>query len=110
MSILWGISIIFCMSFPVDFGENARIELRIIPLLLGTLYGGVWPGIFLSILIILYRLYFGISVGFYNTLFVLLFSLPVILFFQKSFASARKNKRVKIAVGLAFYYCLIGLT
>ena len=110
MSILWGISIIFCMSFPVDFGENARIELRIIPLLLGTLYGGVWPGIFLSILIILYRLYFGISVGFYNTLLVLLFSLPVILFFQKSFASARKNKRVKIAVGLAFYYCLIGLT
>lgn len=83
MSVLWGISILFCMSFPVDFGENARLELRIIPLLLGTLYGGVWPGIFLSALIILYRLYFGISVGFYNTVFVLLFSLPVILFFQK---------------------------
>ncbi|MFP5113308.1 ATP-binding protein [Bacillaceae bacterium C204] len=110
MSILWGISIIFCMSFPVEFGENARLELRIIPLLLGTLYGGVWPGIFLSALIILYRLYFGISVGFYNTLLVLLFSLPVILFFQKSFASSKKDKRVKIAVGLAFYYCLIGLT
>ncbi|ULT54417.1 HAMP domain-containing histidine kinase [Neobacillus drentensis] len=110
MSILWGISILFCMSFPVDFGENARIELRIIPFLLGTLYGGVWPGIFLSVLIILYRLYFGFSVGFYNTLLVLLFSLPVILFFQKSFARSKKAKRVKIAVGLAFYYCLIGLT
>ncbi|MEH7098043.1 ATP-binding protein [Neobacillus vireti] len=110
MSILWGISILFCMSFPVDFGDNARIELRIIPFLLGTLYGGVWSGIFLSVLIILYRLYFGISVGFYNTMLVLLFSLPVILFFQKSFAGAKKAKRVKIAVGLAFYYCLIGLT
>ncbi|WP_256942566.1 sensor histidine kinase [Bacillus sp. OV166] len=110
MSILWGISILFCMSFPVSFGQNARLELRIIPLLLGTLYGGFWPGIFLSVLIILYRLYSGISIGFYNTFLVLLFTLPVILFFQKSFASSHKDKRIKIAVGLSFYYCLIGLT
>jgi two-component system, sporulation sensor kinase B len=110
MSILWGISILLCMSFPVSFGQNARLELRIIPLLFGTLYGGFWPGIFLSALIILYRLYFGISIGFYNTVLVLLLTLPVILFFQKSFASSKKDKRVKIAVGLSFYYCLIGLT
>ncbi|MCM2534705.1 sensor histidine kinase [Neobacillus pocheonensis] len=110
MSILWGISILFCMSFPVSFGQNGRLELRIIPLLFGSLYGGFWSGIFLSALIILYRLYFGISLGFYNTVLVLLFSLPVILFFQKSFASSKKDKRVKIAVGLSFYYCLIGLT
>ena len=110
MSILWGISILFCMSFPVSFGQNARLELRIIPLLLGSLYGGFWPGIFLSALIILYRLYFGISIGFYNTVLVLLLALPVILFFQKSFARSKKDKRVKIAVGLSLYYCLIGLT
>lgn len=110
MSILWGISILFCMSFPVSFGQNARLELRIIPLLLGTLYGGIWPGIVLSALIILYRLSFGISLGFYNTILVLLLALPVILFFQKSFARSNKDKRVKIAVVLSFYYCLIGLT
>ena len=110
MSILWGISILFCMSFPVSFGENARLELRIIPLLFGTLYGGFWPGIFLAALIMLYRLSFGISIGFYNTVLVLLLTLPVILFFQKSFASSKKDKRVKIAVGLSFYYCLVGLT
>lgn len=110
MSILWGLSIIFCMSFPVIFGENARLELRIIPLLFGTLYGGFWPGLFLSALIILYRLYFGISIGFYNTVVVLLLTLPVILFFQKSFASSKKDKRVKVAVVLSLYYCLMGLT
>ncbi|HLO11654.1 MAG TPA: HAMP domain-containing sensor histidine kinase, partial [Pseudoneobacillus sp.] len=49
-------------------------------------------------------------VGFYNTVFVLLFTLPVILYYQKSFASLKKNRRVKMAVGLAIYYCLIGLT
>ncbi|MDQ0970217.1 two-component system sporulation sensor kinase B [Neobacillus niacini] len=110
MTILWGISIIACMSFPVVFGQNARLELRIIPLLLGTLYGGFLPGIFLSALIILYRLSFGMDIGFYNTVLVLLLSLPVIVHFQKSFASSKKDRRVKIAVGLSFYYCLIGLT
>ncbi|MFB3166631.1 ATP-binding protein [Neobacillus sp. 179-C4.2 HS] len=110
MTILWGISIIACMSFPVLFGQNARLELRIIPLLLGTLYGGFLPGIFLSALIIFYRLSLGIDIGFYNTVLVLLLSLPVIVHFQKSFASSKKDRRVKIAVGLSFYYCLIGLT
>ncbi|MGI8385220.1 ATP-binding protein [Robertmurraya sp. P23] len=110
MTVLWGISIIFCMSFPVDFGENARLELRIIPLLFGTLYGGFWPGIFLAVLIVLFRFSFGISIGFYNTVLVLLLSLPVILYFQRSFSRSKKDKRVNIAVGLSFYYCLIGLT
>lgn len=110
MTILWGISIFFCMSFPVSFGQNARLDLRIIPLLFGSLYGEFGSAIFLSALIILYRLYFGISIGFYNTVLVLLLSLPVILFFQKAFESSKKDKRVKIAVGLSFYYCLIGLT
>jgi two-component system, sporulation sensor kinase B len=110
MTILWGLSIIACMSFPVVFGQNARLELRIIPLLLGTLYGGLLPGIFLSALIILYRLSFGFDLGFYNTVLVLILSMPVILYFQKSFASSKKDIRVKIAVGLSFYYCLIGLT
>ncbi|KIL42705.1 sensor histidine kinase [Jeotgalibacillus soli] len=110
MSILWGISILLCMSFPVSYGENARLDLRFIPLLFGTLYLGYFPGVFLSALIIFFRLYFGISLGFYNTVFVLLLSLPVIFYFQKSFARSKKDKRVKIAVGLSFYYCLLGLT
>ncbi|MDQ1146235.1 two-component system sporulation sensor kinase B [Bacillus sp. SORGH_AS 510] len=110
MTILWGISILFCMSFPVSFGENARLELRIIPLLIGSLYGGFWPSIFLSSLIILYRLYLGINLGFYNTIIVLVFTLPVILFFRKLFVSSKKDKKVKIAIGLSLYYCLAGLT
>ncbi|WP_462411482.1 ATP-binding protein [Neobacillus sp. Marseille-QA0830] len=109
MSILWGISIVLCMSFPVTFGQHARLELRIIPLMFGTLYGGFWPGIFLSALIIFYRLYFGIGAGFYNTVLVLLFSLPVILLFQKRFVQSKKDKKVQLAAVLSHYYCLIGI-
>lgn len=109
MTILWGISILLCMSFPVSFGQNVRLDLRVIPLLLGILYGGFWSGIFLSVLIILYRLYFGIDIGFYNTIFSLLFSVPVILFFQKIFMRSKKDKRIKVAAVLSFYHCLVGL-
>lgn len=108
MTVLWGISILFCMSFPVSLGENARLDLRIIPLLLGSLYGGIWSSLFLSAFIIVYRLYFGISIGFYNTVLVLLLSLPVIWFFQKYFVRSEKQKRVRIAVGLSLFYCFIG--
>jgi two-component system sporulation sensor kinase B len=110
MTFLWALSILLCMSFPVIFGPNARLELRVIPLLLGTLYGGLWPGIFLSTLIILYRLYFGFDIGFYNTVLVLSFTVPIMLFLQKSFLRSKKDKRIKLAVGLSFYYCLMGLT
>lgn len=110
MSILWGVSIVFCMSFPVDLGPDARLDLRYIPLIIGTLYGGFWSGVSLSVLIILYRLSFGISIGFYNTLLALFFSMPVILFFQKTFAKSYKDKKIKIVVGLSLYYCLIGIT
>lgn len=108
MSILWGISILFCMSFPVNLGQNVRLDLRIVPLILGSLYGGFWSSIFLSALIIAYRLYSGFGIGFYNTVLVLLLSIPVILILQKYFARAEKRKRVKIAVGLSLYYCFIG--
>ncbi|MFP7471396.1 ATP-binding protein [Niallia taxi] len=109
MTVLWGISILLCMSFPLNFGEN-RLDIRIIPLLFGALYGGFWPGILLSGLVIVYRLNFGISVGFYNTVLVLLLTMPVIFFFQRLFIRSSKDKRVMIAVGLSLYYCLVGLT
>lgn len=110
MTILWGASILLCISFPLSFGHDARLDLRFIPLLFGTLYLGFKSGVFLAALVIIFRLSFGISLGFYNTVLVLLLTLPVILIYQKSFASSNKEKRVKIAVGLAFYYCLIGIT
>ncbi|MDI7743864.1 ATP-binding protein [Lysinibacillus fusiformis] len=108
VSILWGISILFCMSFPVNFGQDARLDLRIVPLILGSLYGGFWSSIFLSALIIVYRFYVNFNIGFYNTILVLFVTLPVIWFFQKHFARSEKSIRVKITVGLSFYYCSVG--
>jgi signal transduction histidine kinase len=109
LSVLSGLSILLCMSFPVHVTSEIRIDIRIVPLLLGTLYGGWRTGLVLSALIILYRLYLGGDLGFYTTILTLLFSIPVIIFFQKFFTKAKKKKRIQIALILSIYYCFVGL-
>ncbi len=110
LSVLLGLSILLCMSFPVYFASDYRVDIRIIPLLLGTLYGGWGTGVFLAALIILYRTYIGIDLGLYTSALTLLFSMPVILFFQKFFIKAKKKKRIQIALILLIFYCFVGLT
>jgi two-component system sporulation sensor kinase B len=110
LSALWGLSLILCMSFPANFGPDYHLDIRIVPLLMGTLYGGTGTGIFLAALVILYRLYMGTDIGFYNTVLAILSAMPIIFVFQKSFDRAKKDKRVKIAILLSLCYCLAGIT
>jgi sensor histidine kinase YesM len=85
------------------------MDIRIVPLLYGTLYGGLGTGLVLSAIIILYRFYLGGVLGIYITILTLLISMPVIVFFQKFFTKAMKKKRIQIAFILSIYYCLVGL-
>jgi len=108
--VLLGLSILLCMSFPAYTSSNSRLDIRIVPLLLGTLYGGWRTGIFLSVLIILFRYSFGSDLGLYTTILSLLLSMPVIIHFQKRFIEAKKAKRLQLALILTVFYCLIGIT
>jgi sensor histidine kinase YesM len=109
LAVLMGLSILLCMSFPAYDHSNVRIDIRIVPLLLGTLYGGLRTGVVLSAVIILYRCYLGVDLGLYTTILTLLISMPVIVFFQKVFTKAQKTKRIQIALLLSIYYCLVGI-
>lgn len=109
LAVLMGLSILLCMSFPAYDHSNVRIDIRIVPLLLGTLYGGLRTGVVLSAVIILYRLYLGVDLGLYTTILTLLISMPVIVLFQKVFTKAQKKKRIQIALLLSIYYCLVGI-
>jgi len=109
LSVLLGLSILLCMSFPTYIIPGVRLDIRIVPLLLGTLYGGWRTGLFLSVPIILYRLYLGGNLGLYSTVLTLLITMPIILFFQKDFTKANKKKRIYIAMILCSYYCIVGI-
>ncbi|MDB5056115.1 MAG: ypdA 2, partial [Bacilli bacterium] len=61
------------MSFPAYLNSNFHMDIRVVPLLLGTLYGGCRTGIVLFALIILYRFYLGVDLGLYSTTLTLLF-------------------------------------
>ena len=63
-SVLCGISIIICMTFPVSISKDYILDFRFIPLIMAFLFGGYRVGLFLSILLMSYRFMIG-GMGFY---------------------------------------------
>jgi two-component system sporulation sensor kinase B len=78
LSILCGISIIICMTFPVSINHDYILDFRFIPLIIAFIYGGHRVGFLLSIVLITYRFIIG-GAGFYlgglsmTTFFVITF-------------------------------------
>ena len=59
------ISIVLCMLVPVDLDKEFVWDLRWIPFILGTLYGGYRLGFLLLGIVLFIRLFTGGMVGFY---------------------------------------------
>lgn len=109
ITLLWGSSIALCMSFPVNYGDGSHIDLRIVPLLMGTLYAGRKAGLCLVVFVLLYRFYTsGATPGFWITAMALLLGFSVVLYAQRMFEHAAKGKRLRIAVLLTVFYCIAG--
>ncbi|MBP1963098.1 ATP-binding protein [Paenibacillus aceris] len=53
------ISVIFCMSFPFTVFPGYIYDLRILPFIIAILYGGVRPGLFVALVLLLYRYLLG---------------------------------------------------
>ncbi|MFB9326202.1 ATP-binding protein [Paenibacillus aurantiacus] len=109
MTVLWGIALVACMTFPVNYGMQFRLDIRIIPLLLGYLYGGAGTGLALTVLLLLFRLYLGVDIGFYTTALTALCGIPPMLLLRKAFLKGDLVRRVLIACSLAGFYCLVGI-
>ncbi|TYP78236.1 sensor histidine kinase [Paenibacillus methanolicus] len=109
MTVLWGIALVACMTFPVGYGMQFRLDIRIIPLLLGFLYGGIGTGLSLTALLLLFRLYLGLDVGFYTTMLTALCGIPPMVLFRQAFLKGDLRRRMLIACSLAGFYCLMGI-
>ncbi len=69
MVIVLSITIILCLSFPVNFFEGFTFDLRQVPFIIGSLYGGYIVGIPLFLVIVIYRFLNG-GEGVYVNLYV----------------------------------------
>lgn len=54
-----GISILLCMTFSVEVMEGYILDMRIVPFIIGVLYGGRKAGLILLITLCSYRFYIG---------------------------------------------------
>ncbi|WP_308639539.1 ATP-binding protein [Paenibacillus silvisoli] len=59
------ITLLLCMSFPFQYEERYFLDFRLIPLVLGILYGGPWVGAALLAILITYRYMMGSGDGLY---------------------------------------------
>ncbi|OFD09008.1 sporulation kinase B [Bacillus wiedmannii] len=96
------IPLILCMRYPIYMDENCIHDLRQIPVIIGTLYGGFPVGIILfAILLITRFLFYGFSmltILVYGTMFIV-----------TAFASAKFNKynrKIKVAYGMFLTFFL----
>lgn len=59
VSLLGAASLILCMTFPFNVLPGYIYDLRAIPLIITILYIGYVPGIFLTVILVVYRYYLG---------------------------------------------------
>lgn len=91
--IVCGVSLIFCMNFPITLFKGNLIDFRQVPLIVGALYGGRRVAFLLTAILLGYRLYLGmpnshIAALIYSSLCILL--CLVIPLFKKASGLKRK--------------------
>jgi two-component system sporulation sensor kinase B len=110
-SFLATITLVLCMSFPIYSDVNERNDLRFVALMIGIFYGGGYAtGIVLTIILLLYRWYFG-GAGFYSTAYEVLFFLPMFFLAYPRFIQQDRAGRMKltwmITSGMSLIYILV---
>ncbi len=95
-------TIILCMSFPFSMFPGYFYDLRIIPLLLGLLYGGRLVGGILTVILFGYRYYLG-GDGFYTTVYAYCVLICIASFYLSKYRSATIQKRLLIGLSLSFF-------
>jgi two-component system, sporulation sensor kinase B len=104
--LIAGLQIIFCITFSLIATVNFIFDLRLIPLVLGGLYGGPFVGITLFLITLAYRIPMGGSgvwVSFFNTLTITVFISYISIHFRH-FPLAKKLYTVS---GIAASYTIL---
>lgn len=109
IAILPMIAIILCMIFPVYVSENFFWDLRLIPFILGGLYGGYKLGSFLLFIIFIMRYFQGWGDGFYEVLITYSFVGIIVFFLSKYFLQMTLKQKIIITTSLSAFSLLSSL-
>ena len=105
ISIISGISIILCMTFPVSPNHDFMFDMRQVPFIIGALYGGRRVAFFLLIVLLSYRFYIHADSGFYATLIIYPVLFLVLFYVTPLF---HKVNKIKQKVGISVLVSILG--
>lgn len=101
------ISIFFCMTFPLSIQSQFLIDIRVVPFIIASLYGGPLVSVGLYLFIVLYRLSIGVDQGFYGTTLNYVIIPIVTHYVYPFFKRSGTRKRLIIAVAMVCVHLLL---
>ncbi|MEB3053091.1 HAMP domain-containing sensor histidine kinase [Bacillus pseudomycoides] len=103
--ICTSIPLILCMKFPIYIDENCVHDLRQIPFLIGTLYGGLPVGIaLLSIMLLIRFVFYGVN---FLTVIVYITMLIFTAYSSSKFNQLNRRKKLIMSMTLPFFLALL---
>jgi len=103
--ICTSIPLILCMKFPIYIDENCIHDLRQIPFLIGTLYGGLPVGIaLLSIMLLIRFVFYGVN---FLTVIVYITMLIFTAYSSSKFNQLNRRKKLIMSMTLPFFLALL---
>ncbi|WP_227934913.1 sensor histidine kinase [Alkalihalobacillus deserti] len=106
ISVISAVSILLCMSFPFSPSPGFFFDYRLIPFIIGALYGGRKVGFFLLLVLLSYRFMISYDAGFYSSVIIYL-----LIFFILCVISPHFNKttQLKRKIILAIVTNIVGI-
>ncbi|WP_100372027.1 LytS/YhcK type 5TM receptor domain-containing protein [Bacillus sp. FJAT-45037] len=101
-----GLAIIFCMLFPIPIGNGFIFDLRYIPFIIASLYGGFFIAIPLYILLNIVRFIIG-GPGWLPSLLISSLALVTVPFLHTTFLALAPHKKALLASGVAFIHVVL---
>lgn len=106
LSLISSLLIFLSLFLSIPIGDNFIYDLRFIPFLLGSLYGGKKLTIWLGILLVFIRIPFG-GDGIWVTLLLVLVSTIVIMWIHPKFRNKSINWRLGFTTIFSFIYSVL---
>lgn len=100
------ISALLCMMFSIPIGEGVILDFRDIPLLIGSLYGGPFVSIIISVFIVGFRLLIG-GAGIFPAIIIASLFILLSIFLSTKFQVFTKRFRINVSILLSIASLLL---